>query len=375
MKQGSAARSSPDLELSAAVKHRRLLRESRRKTIGWRLLTWCGAFLFCLAATAQVKPSQVEPLLREGQDFLDRGDFSAAAKNFESARQSAPENKLAWRGLILAYLQGKKRAEALEVANQASGRWPADGEFRHLLGQSLFQNGKNEQAIEELRRAAKIDAGRYEVHYDLALVYLSTRQYTLAAQTLERALRLKPNEALAHILLGRAYLNTNRTLSAIEQFRTALRLDPGVPLGHYHLGFAYESLGRDNEAMAEFKKELALRQNEPEVHYRLGHILAESGQSQAAVASLREAIRLAPEHAEAHYDLGKALLDLGRTEEAIRMLQRSAALNPDSPSPYYLLGRAFEKLQRKGEAAKAFEQFAALKKKQAATGGMAYRPH
>ena len=65
----------------------------------------------------------------------------------------------------------------------------------------------------------------------------------------------------------------------------------------------------------------------------------------------------------------------GSTDPIFAVLQRAASLNPDSPSPFYLLGRAFEKLQRKEEAARAFEQFAVLKKKQAATGGMAYQPH
>src|SRR5437016_14413730 len=99
------------------------------------------ALLLALSATelgAQSGPS-VQALVRDGQTAIASGDFSRAATDFEQARQLAPENLEANRGLLLSYLQGGQLARAVQVGRGSLVRWPRDAELRHWLGLAYFK--------------------------------------------------------------------------------------------------------------------------------------------------------------------------------------------------------------------------------------------
>ena len=334
-----------------------------------------AAFGFTVVAAAQGNAGRVASLLSEAQQNLDAGNFAAAAARFEEARKLAPQNKAAWRGSLLAHLQGKQLPAAVRLGKQAVAQWPQDAEFQHLLGLAYFQSGASDSAIPHLQTAEKLAPGRYDILFDSALVYLSRNEYGSAAVQLEKALKVKSNEALPHLLLGRAYHNTNRTLQAVAEFKKALQIDPRIQLAHYHLGFAYESLGRNTDAIVEFRKELSAGRPHPQVLYRLGHALLDSGEPAEAVKHLRQSVQLAADNAEAHYDLGKALLALGKPADAIEPLKRASALKSDDSRFPYQLARAYEKLGQKDLAQEQWQRFATLKASQPATGGMAHKPN
>ena len=207
------------------------------KTTPWLIWPWLLVAFFCGLLYAQ----SVQPLLREGQAALDRGDFEHAIQDFQRVRHSAPQNLQANRGLLLSYLQAGRLNDAEQLGREAVAHWPDDAQLQHWLGLVYFKSQQDAAALQALRRAEQLDGTRFEVHFDLALVLLDQNQSSPAAEELEKTNKLKPTDALVH-LLGRAYQNTNRTVQAIEQFQTALRLDPLVQLGHYHLGFARRTI-------------------------------------------------------------------------------------------------------------------------------------
>ena len=332
------------------------------------------ALLWALSPAAWSQDQQLPPLIREGQEAIDAGDFTRAAHAFERARQLAPDSKEVSGGLLLSYLQEGRLGEAEEIGQAAVARWPKDAELVHWLGLVYFKQHRNDLALTQLRRAESLDASQYEVHFDVALVLLSDDNYSDAANELEKALKIDPKAALAHVLLGRAYQNTNRSVQAVEQFQTALRIDPDLPLGHYHLGFAYASLGRNNEAIAEYEKELQRSPENPTVLQQLGHCQVEAGDWKSAVAHLKKATQIDPQNSDAFYDLGKALLLQGDADGAEPALRRAIALTPSNPSPHYQLARALEKMGNKEEAKRELETFSVLKKAQPVTGGMAAGP-
>src|SRR5437868_3776809 len=157
----------------------------------------------CTATWAQ-SPT-VQALLQSGQAALDADDYARAAACFERARQVAPDNLQANRGLLLSYLQGGRPAEAAQIGQAAVARWPRDAELHHWLGLAYFKAGQNAPAQAALQRAVALDSGRFDVHFDLALVLLQQSQYSSAAEELEKAIKLQPSHALGHVLLGRAY--------------------------------------------------------------------------------------------------------------------------------------------------------------------------
>lgn len=341
---------------------------------GLRALNIFLALLLIFGAAAWSQDQRVSPLIRQGQDALDAGDFAAAARAFEQARQLASDSKEANRGLLLSYLQQGRLGEAEQIGQSAVARWPKDSELAHWLGLVYFKQHRNDLAVSQLQRAATLDSSRFDIHFDWALVLLSDDKYFDAANELEKAIKLEPTAALAHLLLGRTYQNTNRSVQAVEQFQAALQIEPDLPLGHYHLGFAYASLGRNDEAIAEYEKEMKHFATNPTVLYQLGHSQVEAGDWKSAVEHLRMATEIDAQNSDAYYDLGKALLLQGDPEAAAPALRRAIELNPSDPSPHFQLARVLEKMGRKEEARQQRETFAALKKAQPVTGGMAAGP-
>jgi tetratricopeptide (TPR) repeat protein len=148
---------------------------------------------------AQSSP-QMQVLLRDGQAALDRGDVERAVQDFEQARQLAPQNLQANRGLLLSYLQAGRLNEAAQLGREAVAHWPDDAQLQHWMGLVYFKSRQDSAALEALRRSEQLDGTKSEIHFDLALVLLDQNQYAQAADELERAIKLKPDNALAHVL-------------------------------------------------------------------------------------------------------------------------------------------------------------------------------
>ena len=196
------------------------------KTTPWLIWPWLLVAFFCGLLYAQ----SVQPLLREGQAALDRGDFEHAIQDFQRVRHSAPQNLQANRGLLLSYLQAGRLNDAEQLGREAVAHWPDDAQLQHWLGLVYFKSQQDAAALQALRRAEQLDGTRFEVHFDLALVLLDQNQYSPSAEELEKANKLKPTDALAHVLLGRAFQNTNRTVQAISSFTPPCAL---IRLSHW----------------------------------------------------------------------------------------------------------------------------------------------
>jgi hypothetical protein len=91
-------------------------------------------------------------------------------------------------------------SELLTRRAVAQQPWSADLHAFH--GSALINDGRTEEALEELREA----------------------------------IRLKPDHVLAHMRIGEVMQRAGRPLEAAERYRQVLRLRPDLPDGHYALG-------------------------------------------------------------------------------------------------------------------------------------------
>ena len=93
---------------------------------------------------------RLQELLRSGQAALDADDYPRAAASFERARQIAPDNLPANRGLVLSLLQLGRLTEATQIGRDAVARWPRDARTSALARTRLFQGGAERAALEAL---------------------------------------------------------------------------------------------------------------------------------------------------------------------------------------------------------------------------------
>ncbi|HSF20170.1 MAG TPA: tetratricopeptide repeat protein [Vicinamibacteria bacterium] len=176
-------------------------------------------------------------------------------------------------------------------------RKPDDVTALNGLGVAYDALGRNDEALEALREALRVNPGHEDARFNLA---------TLLATSGER------REAMHH-------------------FRELLQESPDCIECHIRLGNVLRDLGRIDEAIAELERAIELDDKHAWARYSLGLALQIGGRIGDAIEQYREVVRLEPENADAHVSLGSALTATGECVPAIRALERSTTIEPDWP--------------------------------------------
>lgn len=155
---------------------------------------------------AKLRKDQIEARIKEKQDALDKDpDNAALSEELEQMRTERQE-----------YL--------LTQARDMVERYPNDYGARFQLGELLFEDGKSDEAIQQLQIAVR-----------------------------------NPKVRIAGLgLLGRAYKQKKFFDMAAEQFNTAKRESSGMNEVKkeiiYELAQCYEAMGKEDEAIQEYKE-------------------------------------------------------------------------------------------------------------------------
>lgn len=194
--------------------------------------------------------------------------------------------------LIAQFNQGhyqKGEISALDLTK----RFPQHGFGWKLLGASLQLQGRNEEALMPLNKAAE----------------------------------MMPMDAEVHDKLGNALWSIGQLDKAIASYRCALKIKPDFIEAHSNLGNALRDLGRLDEAVASYRRALELRPDYPMALNNLGSTLQNLGQLDEAVACYRRAIELKPGFGMALSNLALALIAQGQTMIALNTICRSLQVN------------------------------------------------
>lgn len=151
-----------------------------------------------------------------------------------------------------------------EYAENRSREWvqrePDSAQAHLLLGRSLEQGGKLDEAVAEYRAAT----------------------------------RLLPHDATVFLALGKALHRQGQYDEAMTSLRFAARMNPKLADAHAAVGALLLSQSRPAEAAESFRAALALLPDHPEARAKLADALAQSGEIEQAVAEARAAVAAAP---------------------------------------------------------------------------------
>ena len=267
--------------------------------------------------------------------------------------------------------------------------WP-----RQLLGTAYERTGKNAEAIEQYRAAARLDARNAEVRTDLGRLLLATNHAGDAETAFREALLLEPKSATARLGLAQSLLAQQKDEAAVPEFTAYLELSPEdhetrmrlvsvlVKLGKYELALAEldrmdaahgnsaegfklrsEIFVRQNhlpEATSALEKATQLAPKDADLRARLGRLWLERRDFPAAERELLEALRLDPNLTDAVRDLA-AVYYLGeRYEAALRLQDELAKRETPNAGWWFIRATCYDKLHKIPDAIAAYERFLAL---------------
>jgi len=134
----------------------------------------------------------------------------------ETARQS------------VACVQALRQEPAAVSRNVCNRMFDAsDPDKLTTLGILYGENGRYEEAIPPLQRAAALDADSFEVYHNLGLTYFRLRRFAEARAPLEKAVSLRPAFFGSNALLGATLYSLKDDQGAYRVLESAHRLKPG----------------------------------------------------------------------------------------------------------------------------------------------------
>ena len=191
----------------------------------------------------------------------------------------------------------------IACASAPAQRKPSDRQAEQYfrLGQANFAEGKNQEAIQNLKKSLQLNPKDADVHAYLGIVHLMLSDFSSAEKELSEALKLNPYLTDARNSLGAVQMKTGRTEEALAAFEEALkdRTYPSPEKILYNLGTLHLGAKRYPEALDAFRRAVAANTNYAKGYYGLGLIYAETGKGEDARTNFRKVIALEPKSPEA----------------------------------------------------------------------------
>jgi len=285
--------------------------------------------------------------------------------------------------------------EAIRRFRVVLRREPNNLVARNNLAVCLKRLGKNDLAIEELKKAAQQNPKQAEVHNNLALAYLATGDFDAALDSCYKALHYKPDFAEAQFNLGHLLAWRGDHAGAVTAYQEAIKVSPRNWQYYRDLGDSLRELGRFDEALGQYKTAQGLGDASSELLYRmakceegagnleaarkalnelvdsspgnteylnaLGVVLWKSKHMPEAVFVLEKAIKTDPTYYRARNNLGIVLYELKRYEDAVGVWRQALVLKPDYAQAHYNLGTALYQSGLYRQAAEAFRKSLTVK--------------
>ncbi len=221
-----------------------------------------------------------------------------AEKQLKTATELNPNMFEAHLTLARLYKRQKRFELAAIRYRLAIENHPFDPKIWTELGQVFQAMGDPAKAENAFRKAIEITRGAAVAsnpHTQLGLEMMQRQEYTKAIEELKKAIKIDPKSEVAHYQLGTAYLNlgdiqkskgkksSGYYKSAISPLKSALKLNPHMADASYNLGLAYYKLGNTTQAKKEWIHTLSINQNHARTLYNLGILSISLGEKTEAI--------------------------------------------------------------------------------------------
>jgi len=196
------------------------------------------------------------------------------------------------------------------------------------LAEAYMAENKLIPAYRELVKAQELTPKDPHIHFDLGVFYYLREKYDLAIEEYKKALRLDADFATARNNLGVVYMEKKQWDKAIETLvpitENYLYATPHYP--HFLLGQAYFHKKEYDKAVMRFQEALDLNPDYVYARHWLGKTELERGNLEKALRELEKAVNAAPAVAVFYFDLGRAQAALNNMAAARQTLKRCSSL-------------------------------------------------
>jgi tetratricopeptide (TPR) repeat protein len=262
--------------------------------------------------------------------------------SFETALKSDPTNFDALNGLVTLYARNQELDKAHARVDQALSAYPNNAQLHYLKAQ-VYGFQRNVQSVEaELNRALELDPNYYAAYFALGSLYINSKQEDRAIAEYQKIIAKRPDDVVPYTLIGMLEDQKKNYDAAIENYRRALEKDQNSIIAANNLAWLYAVTGKGNLDEALRLAQGVVQKNPKVAGFldTLGWIYYKKNLHGAAAEQLRKAVSINEAEARAanvspsatyHYHLGMALKAKGDKEESRRELETAIRLSDKVP--------------------------------------------
>lgn len=318
-----------------------------------------------LPATAaqQLDNREIERLLGEGDRALESARAQFEKDNSKSAQrrlseaedaygkilEADPTQRSAAVGMGAVYFLSKRYAEAIDLLEPLAARWPDDVDVAYQLGMNLYREGRQDQALPLLSRAAAEDR-HFDAMWVLALHHYRRAEWEAGLAYAEHYTRVRPDDDRALGLLGTYYLKVERFDDAVRVLDRFVEAHPDNVAAMINRANALFRAGRVGEAATAYEQLLDRYPDRLRLAYNLAAIRMRQGQCGDALPLLDRFLERQPDHATATYFRADCYLRTGEIKRARAGFERVLVLSPNNAWAYHGLSRIAESTGQRAEA-------------------------
>lgn len=204
------------------------------------------------------------------------------------------------------------------------------------LGDSLWQLGEHERAIEAYSRAIELHPKNASAWANRGQRYSQLAQFDKSLKDLSQALELDDSNSLFWLWRGDAGRLSGRHADAIQDYIRGLEMDPSNTWGWIHLGTSQWELGQRQEALQTYTRALEQLPNQPDIWISRGLRHWQLRQYEPAISDGNRAIELDAMVPYYWHVRGNANQGAGLYVEAIRDHTEALRLADNTTGGYVL---------------------------------------
>lgn len=235
-----------------------------------------------------------------------------------------------------------------------------EAEQRVQRALELYESGRLEDALRELRAAIDVNPYQGEWHFNLGLTLDALQRHDEALESFQTALDHHGEhlDILNH--LGCACLSLGRPRDAIAYFDRAQKVEPHDDLAYVNRIAAYAALGDHEQAELMFYLAVEIDEDQPDAYFHLAESLIDRQITDRAIWCLHHVRRIDPAHPDVHALLGRAYRIEGNTDRALRHFRHHLRAEPADTAVLMQTGELLIDLGRPVEAAEKFRRVTEL---------------
>ncbi len=263
-----------------------------------------------------------------------------------------------------------------------------DAEQRVEKAHELYERGRWEEALSELKAAIAINPYNGSWYFNLGLTYDAMDRFNEAINALRRALEIVPDDVEILNALGYDCNRAGNFDEAIQYFERVQSIDPAFessycnriisyaekgdhekaeemfflarqykdrcPLCYYNAGHSLFARGLFDRALWCWQQVIEIDPDHPQVHARIADAYWAKGQLPEARKHFIEELRASPGDINIMLDLGELLVEMGEYEAAGEKFRQLLELSPEECTAHFHLGQL---AMQDGRLAEALEEF------------------